>query len=205
MVFSSASEAILYLISRYTVHMNVQPWILKIDNITKAFHDAFGQLTEEELNWKPNVKTWSVAQNIHHLITINETYYPVVQNVRAGTQRLPWIASIKFMVRFFGNFILDSVEPTRKRKMKTFPLWQPSQSNLGAGIVEQFIAHQTELKNLIQSSTDLLDQGVIISSPANRTIVYTLARAFDIIITHEERHFNQAQEVNQLRTKQAAA
>jgi uncharacterized damage-inducible protein DinB len=184
--------------------MNVQPWLSKIDENTNAFQKAFGQLTEMELNWKPDAKTWSVAQNLHHLITINETYYPVVKSVREGSQKLPWVASLKFMVRFFGNFILDSIEPTRKRKMKTFPLWEPSQSNIPGDIVRQFVRHQTELKNLIQSSTDLLDKETIISSPANKNIVYTLARAFDIIIAHEVRHFNQAAEINELRMKRAA-
>lgn len=185
--------------------MNVQHWLSKIDETTNSFQHAFGLLTESELNWKPNTKTWSVAQNIHHLITINETYYPVVKRVRDGSQKLPWIASVKFMVRFFGNFILDSIEPTRKRKMKTFTLWEPSHSNISGDIVQQFIQHQNELKNLIQSSTDLLDKDVVISSPANRNIVYTLARAFDIITTHEVRHFNQAVEVNALRTKSVVA
>jgi hypothetical protein len=184
--------------------MDVQHWLTRIDQTTAAFQKAFGQLSEAELNWKPNAKTWSVAQNIHHLITINETYFPVLKGVRAGSQKLPWITSVKFMVRFFGNFILDSVEPTRKRKMKTFPLWEPSQSNLPANILEQFVQHQTDLKNLIQSNNDLLDKGVIIASPANRNIVYTLSRAWDIITTHEERHYNQAIEINDLRIKQAA-
>jgi hypothetical protein len=183
--------------------MNTQAWLTKIDELTQSVQQTFGHLTEPELNWKPNATTWSVAQNIHHLITINETYYPVVASVRAGSQKLPWIARVKFMVRFFGNFILDSVEPTRKRKMKTFPLWEPSQSTISGDIVDQFVRHQNELKNLVQSSQDLISQNVIISSPANRNIVYTLARAFDIIITHEWRHFNQAVEVNALRTKPA--
>jgi hypothetical protein len=184
--------------------MDVQHWLKQIDQTTESFQNAFGQLSEAELNWKPNAKTWSVAQNIHHLITINESYYSVIKSVREGSQKLPWIASVKFMVRFFGNFILDSVEPTRKRKMKTFPLWEPSQSNLPGNILEQFVQHQTELKDLIQSNNDLLDNGVIISSPANRNIVYTLSRAWDIITTHEERHYSQATEVNGLRIKQTA-
>ncbi len=185
--------------------MNVQPWLSKIDETTNSFQTAFGHLNETELNWKPDGKTWSVAQNMHHLITINQTYYPVLKRVREGSQKLPWIANVKFMVRFFGNFILDSVEPTRKRKMKTFPLWEPSQSNLGGDIVQQFIQHQNDLKDLIQSSSDLLDKGAIISSPANRNIVYTLARAFDIITTHEVRHFNQAVELNEVRAKRVGS
>jgi DinB superfamily len=183
--------------------MDLQPWFKQIDNTTEAFQNAFVQLNEQELNWKPDAKTWSVAQNIHHLIVINETYNPVLKSVREGTQNLPWVASVGFMVRFFGNFILKSVEPTRKRKMKTFPLWEPSQSDLPADILQKFVAHQGDLKNLIQANNDLLDKGAIISSPANKNIVYTLARAFDIVITHEQRHLNQALEVNELRIRRA--
>jgi hypothetical protein len=32
------------------------------------------------------------------------------------------------------------------------------------------------------------------NSPANRNMVYTLERAFDIIVVHERRHFQQAME-----------
>ncbi len=51
--------------------MNAHLWDSQIDSATSAFKDNFERLTVEELNWKPNTKTWSVAQNIHHLIVIN--------------------------------------------------------------------------------------------------------------------------------------
>jgi uncharacterized damage-inducible protein DinB len=181
--------------------MDTQHWLVQIDQTTESFQKAFGQLNEDELNWKPDAGTWSVAQNLHHLIVINETYYPVLKRAREGSQKLPWVASVGFMVRFFGNFILKSVEPARKKKMKTFPLWEPSKSKIAGNIVQKFAEHQVQLKILIQESSDLLDKGTIISSPANRSIVYTLAQAFDIIITHEQRHFNQSVEVNALRLK----
>ncbi len=62
----------------------------------------------------------------------------------------------------------------------------------------KFTAQQSLLKENIQSCSDLLDQGVVISSPANRIIVYKLDRAFDIIATHERRHLEQARELKQL-------
>ena len=179
--------------------MNIQTWTEQIDSTTKAFQENFQQLSADELNWKPDSKTWSVAQNMHHLIVINQTYYPIIKLVREGTYPLPWIANLKFMVNFFGNFILKSVSPDRKSKMKTFPLWEPSQSNLGGDMLYQFDKHQTELKELIHANADLLD--AVISSPANKNIVYTLKSAFDIIVTHERRHLQQAKEVNELRIK----
>ena len=181
--------------------MNINHWTDQIDATTAAFIEAFRTLSVEELNWKPDAQTWSVAQNIHHLIVINQTYYPIIKSVRAGTYQLPWIGKINFMVSFFGNTILKSVSPDRKRKMKTFPLWEPSQSQIDEDVLHQFDKHQNGLKELIRSSTDLLEANTLISSPANKNIVYTLKSAFDIIVTHELRHLEQAKVVNEWRTK----
>ena len=175
--------------------MKTQKWTAKIDETTKAFQDAFAHLGLEDLNWKPSPTVWSIAQNIDHLMVINATYFPIIENVRKGVYTLPWIARLGFMVTFFGNVVLDSVQPTRRKKMKTFPIWQPSQSLLPADILIRFGEAQARLKTLITSSSDLIELQTVISSPANKNIVYKLEPAFDIIVTHEQRHLEQAKEV----------
>lgn len=99
------------------------------------------------------------------------------------------------MRRFFARVILNSVQPDRKRKMKTSPLWEPSASTIAGDILHTFEQHQETFKKLIADSSDLLDKGVVLSSPANKNIVYTLADAFEIMVTHEARHLEQAREV----------
>lgn len=152
-------------------------------------------LTAGQLNWKPNAQTWSIGQNIHHLIVINETYFPVIQSIRNGTFTLPFTARINFIVSFLGKTILSSVNPDRKKRMKTFPIWEPSKSNIDSDILNKFENHQSKLKDFIASSSDLLQKGQIISSPANKHIIYKLEAAFDIIVTHERRHYAQALEI----------
>lgn len=184
--------------------MKAEQWKKDIDAVTQAFAGSFQSLSEAELNWKPQANVWSVAQNMHHLMVINATYYPMIKRVREGKNALPAQAGWKWLVRWFGNFILKSVSPDRRRKMKTFPLWEPSQSQLPATMVEDFKKHQSELKEFIDSCTELIAAGTVISSPANRSIVYTLEAAFDIIITHEKRHLQQAIEIDSLRRSQPA-
>ncbi|HTB31527.1 MAG TPA: DinB family protein [Bacteroidia bacterium] len=175
--------------------MNTEKWTNKTDEVTNRFRKMFGELTTEQLNWKPNTQTWSIAQNMDHLIVINETYYPVIKSVREGTYKVPFIGKIGFMVNSIGKMILNAVEPTRKKKIKTFPIWEPSKSAIDGDILKRFEKHQSELKEMIKSSHDLLDKGTVISSPANKNIVYKLETAFDIITTHEQRHLEQAKEV----------
>lgn len=184
--------------------MNIAQWNSRIDEVTNAFVKEFGNMTAEELNWKPSPDVWSVAQNMHHLIVINETYYPVLRSVRDNTYEMPWIGKLGFMVRFMERVILKSVQPDRRKKMKTFPLWQPSSSSFGTDIIEKFKKHQEDLKKLITDSQDLLEKGTLISSPANKNIVYRLETAFEIIITHETRHLEQARELIRLKKARVA-
>lgn len=174
---------------------SMQEWTQQIDEITQQFTQKFGSLSTDQLNWKLDPNTWSIAQNIDHLITINETYFPITDAIREGNYRLPFTAKFGFLVRFFGNQILKASKPERKNKMKTFPVWEPASSGVPAGIMERFEAHQEALKNWIEDAQDLAAQGQVISSPANKYIVYKLAKAFEIIVNHERRHFNQAKEV----------
>jgi len=181
--------------------MNPDRWTSALDQLTKAFKDEFEPLSEAQLNWKANSQKWSVAQNIHHLIVVNESYYSILQKIRNNTYQVPWLGRVRFITHFFGKTVLGAVQPDRRKKMNTFPIWEPVVSNI-SGILAQFEKHQHELKELILSSQDLIEKEVVISSPANSMIVYKLETAFDIMIAHEKRHLEQAKEMNQIRIKE---
>jgi hypothetical protein len=170
-------------------------WIIQLEKLTQTFQREFGELNEAQLNWKPNPNTWSIAQNLDHLIKVNQTYFPVLEALRRDQYRTPLLGRIGLAVRFFGKMILQAVEPTRRRRMKTMALWEPSASTLPGDLLKQFGRHQEELVSQIAASQDLVRKGVIIASPASQAIVYKLETAFDIIVSHEERHLAQAREI----------
>jgi hypothetical protein len=177
------------------IQTKINNWRSSIETTTKDYVNSFSGLDSTILNTKPNANTWSIAQVIDHVIKSNETYYPLIKQVRDGNYKVPALGKIGFIHRFLGNLILNGVEPTRKRKIKTFPIWQPSASNIDTGIIQRFQEHQKELVNFIESSKDLLEKDILISSPANKNIVYKLDKAFDILVAHERRHYNQALEI----------
>lgn len=181
------------------MHPKIQVWENQLKRITQDFNSECGALQIAELNWKPAPKVWSVGQILHHLITINTTYFPIIDQLHTGKYEKPFMARFPFLVNFFGNFVLKGVEPQQKRKTKTFPIWEPAQSEIPENILQDFEKHQQELIALIRSCDDLLAKNTVISSPANRIIVYRLEKAFDIITTHEERHLLQAKEINNKR------
>lgn len=170
-------------------------WAQEIDKITLDAEMLFSGLSSEQLNWKPNSETWSIAQNLEHLIVVNETYYPVLSSLKKGTYKKPFLANFGFIVSFFGKTVLNAVKPDRKKKMKTFSIWEPGQSRLGIDIISRFKKHQSELQKQINEAKELLTNRIIISSPASKIVVYRLEIAFDIVVNHEQRHLEQAKEI----------
>lgn len=180
-------------------------WTSQIDKTTDNFLSAFGNLTKEQLNWKPNPNTWSIAQNIDHLIVINRSYFPLLAALKADTLKRPFLARFGFLVSFFGKTILKAVQPETKKKIKTFAIWEPTKSDIAANILPEFSAHQTQLKQEMEAVKNLVEAGAVIYSPANKNIVYTLGTAFDVITTHEVRHLEQAKAVLALLKKEGMA
>lgn len=173
----------------------MEKWINKINSTTKELKQTFSNLTEDQLNWKANVNTWSIAQNIDHIINVNKSYFPVLDGLKSGKTKLPFLARFRFLATFFGNAIKKVAQPERKKRTKTFKIWEPAQSEYPKAILRDFELHQAELIKYIEGSKEFLNGETIITSPASNAIFYHLETAFDIIVSHEERHLNQAKEV----------
>ncbi|MEL6536145.1 MAG: DinB family protein [Bacteroidota bacterium] len=180
----------------------IRQWQSRLEQVSSSVKEEFGGLDASQLNWKPSEDTWSIGQNLDHLITLNRTYFPMLKALQTGKPSLPWTAKFKPLRKLFGKMILKSVLPDRKRKIKTFVVWEPTQSSLPETIVNQFLDHQIEVWQRLEEVVPMLGSGKAIPSPASSVIVYNLEDFFEIVITHEERHLNQAREVFALHQQQ---
>jgi len=181
--------------------MEKENWIEQINKTTNDFKKTFESLTDDQMNWKSNKQTWSIAQNIDHLIVINKSYFPILNSIRQGNYKTPFIGKFNFITNFLGKSLLKSVQPSTEKKTKTFSIWEPTQNIELTDILKKFEKHQEDLKLQIEKSKNLLKKETVISSPANKNIVYKLETAFDIIVTHEQRHFEQAKKVLKIMPK----
>lgn len=177
------------------LHEQINNWNNELSAITADYIAAFGKLDNKALNTKPNADTWSIAQVIEHVIKTNESYFPGIEGLHNGTYTVPFLGRISFLNNFFGNFILKSVQPEAKRRIKTFPKWEPSSSDISSNILERFERSQQQLQRAITGSEKLLEKQSRISSPVNVNIVYKLDKLYDILVAHEKRHLKQAKEI----------
>jgi hypothetical protein len=176
--------------------MNQLIWVNQLDQLTEAVISNFGLLRHEDLYFKPDANRWSIAENLAHLIVVNKTYFPVIEQIRNNTYKVPFIGKIPFLPKLFGSVLIEYVKPEKEEaKVKTFPIWEPANFKEEGSILELFEKHQQALRNLRIENEDLIQRKQIIASPANNNIVYSLEDAFDVILLHEQRHFIQSKAV----------
>ncbi|MCH7401788.1 DinB family protein [Belliella kenyensis] len=183
---------------------HIDIYIQELKQNTLTVKDRFGTLSIEILYAKPSPSSWSVAENLDHLITLNSSYFSIFKKLKSGTFQAAFVSKISFFPKILGNMIMKSVDVNNSKKVKTFPQWQPKvQADSKVDIIRKFEKHQAELIKYIKEMENFIEKGTIIHSPANKLIVYSLEQAIEIIIEHEKRHINQAELVwSQIKDKE---
>lgn len=163
-------------------------WQMELTTVTWEFEKFLKGLDAETINYKP-VHSWSIAENLSHLIQVNSSYFPLFEQIISGSYKPPLIAKVKFLANPIGSMLYGMM--TNKRRVKTMKIWNPVTSEFDAGIINDFSKHQMDLARYLERLEPHFGKNVIIPSPANRFLVYTLDRAVDILIAHENRHLQQ--------------
>ena len=165
--------------------------------IAEDARSTFGKLSPTQLNWKPSAERWSIAQCFDHLITTNKGYFPIIESVRTGTKQTTFWERLPVLPGLAGRLLIKTLDPASTRKIKAPKRFAPAQSNISAGIIDDFAAQQEKVIEGMQATKHLDLEKIVITSPAvsSGVVTYSLMDAYRIIVVHELRHFQQAQRV----------
>ena len=175
------------------------------DQLDKLIQDAatianearswFGGLSAEQLNWKPSADRWSIAQCFDHLITSNKGFFPVIESVLKGTKKTRFLERLPILPGLAGKLMIKSLDPASTRKFKAPKNFEPTQSNIAASIIDDFVAQQEKIVAGMKSTSHIDLKRIVVTSPAAAFVTYNLLDGYRIIVVHEQRHFQQAQRV----------
>ncbi|MEN3335535.1 MAG: hypothetical protein V7641_4900 [Blastocatellia bacterium] len=166
--------------------------------ITDETLAGFGDLTAQQLNWKPSADQWSVAQCFDHLVTANRAYFPIFEKLLSREKKNTFWESLPWLPAFWGKMLIKAVAPESTRKLKAPKIFHPSSSRVDGAIIHQFIQQQNEVIRYMKATEDLDLEKINITSPVTSLITYSLMDAYRLIITHEQRHFLQAIRVSEM-------
>ena len=170
----------------------------ELDAVSINAQESFGHLTSAQLNWKPDDKSWSVAQCLDHLITLHSQYFPLFERMAAGEAKPTLWEKASPLSGFFGRYLIKSLDPANLKKLKAPGKAQPSTSEISGDIVHRFCDHQYQLiEHLHRIPADADPVKTIITSPLLGIITYSLDDCYTILVVHCQRHIGQAQRVTE--------
>src|SRR5262245_61516723 len=103
-------------------------------------HDAqshFGYMNSQQLNWKPSAYSWSIAQCLDHLISINGAFYPTFNRILKGEHKRALRHRLPFLPAMFGRMMVKALSPNSQLKFKASDATQPSSSSINPQIVDR--------------------------------------------------------------------
>lgn len=167
--------------------------VSQFDSVTADVKENFGDLSAEQLNWKPAPDSWSVGQCLDHLIKSNEEYYPELDKLAAGTRKNTLWQSVSPLSGIAGAFLVSSLKKD-SQKVKTSQKMTPP-SDIAPDIVERFSEHQSQFIEKIRSASDADWHKTVLTSPFVKIMTYRMDVGLTALIEHEKRHVRQAKRV----------
>jgi hypothetical protein len=168
----------------------------QLDAITTEAERVLAGLSEDQVNWRPSRDRWSVGECISHLDVGIRAVLPALDRaietararglVGAGTGRYGWFAS--WMVR--------SQEPPVRRRMTTFPVFQPVAARHDAArLLAEFRTVRGELRERLARAEGVDWGRAKVVSPASRFFRLPFGAYVAFLLAHDRRHLWQAGEV----------
>ena len=166
-----------------------------VRTLSDEVSEAFRGLSAKQLNWKPSPANWSIAQCLEHLVVTNDLYFENIQKVADGTHRNNFYSKIPVASGIIAWGMKKVLRPDFRPKMKTLKMFKPSRSELSENILEVFATNQSRFISLMKATKDLDVKKIKIAEPIGAAVTLRLIDAFEILLVHEQRHFNQAKRV----------
>ena len=93
--------------------------ISELQKIAVEAQKTFGNLSPEQINWKPSAEGWSVAQCFDHLIKSNEAFEPAVSGICRRQSETDILAKLFASDRIFRKFSFEISEKRREKIQST--------------------------------------------------------------------------------------
>lgn len=181
--------------------------IQKLEGLTMQLSEAvrqeFEPLTQEQLFWRPNERSWSIAECLAHLNAYYRYYIPVFnERIKNSRFRTP---GKTFQSSPLGNATWRSVKLGKlmnvRRVLKSPKDYNPlvNKTLKTQNAISDFLSNQDEMLDVLRNSSQINIRKAKCSLSVRPIVKLRMGDAFQFIVYHAERHIEQARKVKSMK------
>ncbi|MBP6702487.1 MAG: DinB family protein [Vicinamibacteria bacterium] len=166
----------------------------ELHGVDKEIRSITEGLDATGLRKRPGPSSWSVAENLEHLILTAEVMMPLIDDAVAKLERAGGKASRPSGLGFMGWMLLKALEPPPRMKSRTSKPFEPQATGDPLTLADRLRATNVKLGALIDRADGLATGTVKIASPFDARVKYNAYAALRITLVHARRHLWQARQ-----------
>ena len=178
---------------------DIQEMLRQLEAIKADGQAVCAGLSESQFNWRPGEGRWSIAECLVHVNKSVTATLPAfdraISEGRAKGRTDQGGSPARYS--WFSRWMIGSMEPPPKRRMKTFPIFQVPVGGTHAivRVLPEFLAVRDQLAERVRQADglDLTKNRTV--SPVTRLLRMPLGAYLQFVITHDRRHLWQARQV----------
>jgi hypothetical protein len=179
----------------------LQDMLRQIEAIKADGNAVCAGLSESQFNWRPGEGRWSIAECLVHLnVAVSRTLPAFDRSIAEGrakgqTAKAGGAGPTRY--GWFSRWMIGSMEPPPKRRMKTFDIFAVPAGGAHAlgGVLPEFVAVRDQLAERVRRSDGLDLKRIRTVSPVTRLLRLPLGAYLQFVIAHDRRHLWQARQV----------
>jgi len=179
------------------VNEELQDCLRQIEAVQRDAQALVAGLSDAPFNWRPEPGRWSVAQCLDHLNVATAKTLPAFDRAIRDARSRRLVAPGPFRYGWFANWMVRSMEPPVKRRMRTVKIFTPAPEGSVAEVVPEFLRVCDQLAERVRRADGLDLTRARVVSPVTRLLRMPLGAYFAFILAHERRHLWQARQVRE--------
>jgi hypothetical protein len=166
-----------------------------LDDLARETAATFGRLTPQQLNWRPDVTRWSVAQCLEHVIMANQLMFQAADQALSNTARRTVWQRLPILPAVLGRMLVRSQAPTSERRFTAPVDARPAASAISADVLRRFVDQHRDAVKRLQALDEETAARAIMTSPFIRIVAYSVLDGWRLVFAHGRRHVQQARHV----------
>jgi DinB family protein len=170
----------------------------QIENIKEDATELTATLSDEQFNWRPRPKRWSISECLAHLNLTDGIALPEIAAAIEQARKAGMTAPGPFRYSLFSRTFIRYVEPPPKVRVKVPKGYEPPAGHSKDQVVPEFVALHDRWLELIAQADGLDLARIKVGIPVRR-VKFSLGQRFALLTAHDRRHLWQAWEVRRHR------
>lgn len=162
----------------------------QFENIKEDALELSAPLSNEQFNWRPSPKQWSISECLAHLNVLDGLDVPLVRGSIEAGRSAGLTGKGPFRYGFLSRKFVTFSEPPPKIKIKVPKIYRPPSNEPKDKVIAEFMAIHDQLLDLIVKSNGL--DLARIKVPTQFPIKFSLGQRFALLAAHDRRHLSQA-------------